>query len=52
MSPAARAFLEGAIKDLGRLSGRAGMIGGELTLLAYLLDMALVEALRLQGEGN
>jgi hypothetical protein len=40
----AKAFLEGAIKDLERLSGRAGMIGGELALLAYLLDVALVEA--------
>ncbi len=40
----AKAFLDGAIKDLERLGGRATMIGGELALLAYLLDMALVEA--------
>jgi hypothetical protein len=40
---AAKAFLDGAVKDLERLSGRATMIGGELALLAYLLDMALAE---------
>ena len=44
----AKAFLDGAIKDLERLSGRAGMIGGDLALFAYLLDMALVEALAQQ----
>jgi len=43
-SETAKTFLEGAIKDLERLSGRAGMIGGELALLAYLLDMAVIEA--------
>jgi hypothetical protein len=46
----AKAFLEGAIKDLERLSGRAGMIGDDLALLAYLLDIALVEARRVQAE--
>ena len=40
----AKAFLDGAIKDLERLSGRAGMIGADLALLAYLIDMALIEA--------
>ena len=39
----AKAFLDEAIKDLERLMGRATMIGGDLALLAYLLDMALVE---------
>ena len=46
----AKAFLDGAIKDLERLSGRAGMIGGDLAVLAYLIDMALIEARRVQTE--
>jgi len=49
-SETAKAFLAEAIKDLERLSGRAGMIGGDLALLAYLLDMALVEARRAQAD--
>ena len=36
----AEAFLESAIKDLERLSGRADMAIGDLALLAYLLALA------------
>jgi hypothetical protein len=44
LTETAKTFLESAIKDLQRLSGHAGMIGGDLALLAYLIDMALIEA--------
>ena len=38
-------FLERTAKDLDRLSSEAVRIGGDdLALLAYLIDMALVEA--------
>ena len=43
-TPAAQIFLEAAIKDLERIRTNAEMIGGELALFSYLLDMALVEA--------
>jgi hypothetical protein len=49
-SETAKAFLDGAIRDLERLSGRAGMIGGDFAVLAYLIDMALIEARRIRSE--
>jgi hypothetical protein len=52
-TPAAELLLESAIKDLERIKANADMIGGELALFAYLLDMALVEAReQLQPEPN
>jgi len=52
MPTAAQVFLEGAVKDLERLKANAELIGGELALLAYLLDMALVEAQERQGDSG
>jgi hypothetical protein len=48
-TPAAQVFLEGAVKDLERLKSNVELIGGDLTLLAYLLDMALIEGARAAG---
>jgi hypothetical protein len=43
-TPATQIYLDGAVKDLERLKSNADLIGGDLALLAYLLDMALIEA--------
>ena len=39
-----RTFLEGVVKDLERLRNEAQLYGDELSLLAFLIDNALVEA--------
>jgi hypothetical protein len=50
MTPAAKAFVESAIGDLERLKTTAELHGDDLALLAYILDMALVEARSAQGQ--
>ena len=51
-SPAIQVFLESTIKDLERIKTNAAMMGDELALFSYLLDMALVEARRLQSNAE